>query len=108
MSEIDYHYAPEEWCLVQITNNDPHYRVFGSWRGGYITGDSWKLNSGITSVEEDEEFYYFKGYSGSVYRCHKERYGIRSPYNSGILATLPEHMSMMQEMPDVMNMDWII
>lgn len=35
------------------------------------------MNSGITSVEEDEEYYYFKGESGSVYKCWKDSEKIR-------------------------------
>ena len=37
-----------------------------------ISGDSWKVNSGITKCEYDDEFWYFYGYSGSVYKCHME------------------------------------
>lgn len=32
-------YSPEEWQIIKINGTDPHYRVFGSWRGGYTTGD---------------------------------------------------------------------
>ena len=78
-------YTPAEWCLVRI--NDDLVKVFGSWRGGYISGDSWRINSGIEKVEEDGDYWLFIGYSGSVYTCHKDAYRIKSPYNNGILAT---------------------
>ena len=78
-------YTPAEWCLVRI--NDDLVKVFGSWRGGYISGDSWRINSGIEKVEEDGDYWLFIGYSGSVYKCHKDGYTINSPYNNGILAT---------------------
>lgn len=105
-------YNPENWEIVKITGTDPHYRVFGSWRGGYASGDSWRMNSGITGVTEDEDYYYFKGHSGSVYQCHKGAYGRLGLYNEGVLESYCEksagHMQRMNEMPDIMNMDWII
>ena len=33
------------------------------------------MNSGITKVTKEEDFYLFEGYSGSVYKCHKDTYG---------------------------------
>ena len=103
-------YKPEEWVLVRITGTDPHYSVFGSWRGGYLHGDSWRMNSGVVAVEEDGDFYIFKGGSGSTYACHKEAYGIRSPYNSSILYEFcnnsADKMVALEEIPDIMNIDW--
>lgn len=105
-------YAPDGWVLVKITGTDPHYRVFGSWIGGYAQSDSWRLNSGITDVEEDDKYYYFKGFSGSCYKCNKSTYGELAMYNSGVINDYCNvsggTMSIIQEMPDIMNMDWII
>ena len=78
-------YEPEEWVLVQV--DEDLVKVFGSWRGGYISGDSWRMNSGIEKVEKDGDYWLFIGYSGSIYKCHKDGYTINSPYNNGILAT---------------------
>jgi hypothetical protein len=104
-------YYPDSWAIVKITGTDPHYRVFGSWSGGYLDGDSWKLNSGITDVTETETHYHFKGHSGSEYVCHKESYGVRSIHNIGVLTDLCErsggNAEYFKDMPDVMNMDWI-
>lgn len=79
----DREYIPDEWCLVRI--NDDLVKVFGSWRGGYVSGDNWRLNSGIENVKEEDDFYLFEGHSGSVYVCYKKNYGIRSLYNLGVL-----------------------
>jgi len=68
-------YFPDGWVLFKVTGNDPHYRVFGSWNSSYTTGSSWRINSGITKVTEDEDYYYFTGFSNSVYKCSKETYG---------------------------------
>jgi len=73
--------TPEHWVILRIPTEDnidiPYYKVFGGWRGGYIAGDRWKLNSGITKVEEDDDYFYFYGYSGSCYKCHKKGYGLK-------------------------------
>lgn len=105
-------YIPDSWRLVEITGTDPHYRVFASWSGGYLNGDSWRLNSGILSVEEDSEYYYFYGFSKSVYKCHKESYGISNVYSIGVLADLVSNsggnMHIVEDCPDVMNLNWKI
>lgn len=74
-------YTPYSWVVLKI---DDHYKVFASWKGGYTTGDSWKMNSGIKEVNEAEKWYDFIGYSGSCYRCRKGRYGMVS-YTHGVL-----------------------
>lgn len=68
-------YEPDFWCVIKINSNDTHYRVFGTWASSYATGPSWRMNSGITKVEEEDEYFLFHGSSGSIYHCHKEMYG---------------------------------
>lgn len=78
-------YNPDRWMVVSITNNaKTHYRVFGSWGGGYLNGDSWKLNSGITKATLVDGVYHFEGSSGSVYECRKRSYGATG-YTWGVL-----------------------
>jgi len=105
-------YTPDSWALVKINGADPHYRIFGSWSGGYLDGDSWRLNSGVTKVTEDETHYFFEGYSGSTYCCNKLSYGVKSPHNFGVLESYCEKskdtMEYFKEMPDIMSIDWII
>lgn len=80
-------YTPDGWMLLKVsgTNGNIHYRVFGSWSGGYLDGDSWRINSGITKVERDGTDYLFHGASGSVYRCRENSYGRITAYNHGVL-----------------------
>lgn len=102
-------YNPDKWLLIKIGGTDPHYRVFGSWSGGYLDGDSWRMNSGITRVEEDGDYYKFFGSSGSCYRCHKEMYGATA-YGWSVATGYvdDDRLTIMEEPDDVMNMDWII
>lgn len=70
-------YNPDKWVVVKITSPSypTVYKVFACWYGGYTGADSWKLNSGITSVSVDEYVYTFTGSSGSEYICDLDCYG---------------------------------
>ena len=105
-------YNPDRWVLIKIGGINPHYRVFGCWSGGYLDGDSWRMNSGIVRVEEDEENYRFYGSSGSCYVCGKYGYGYTF-YGYRIAKSYEdkggELFRIIEEEPkDIMNMDWII
>lgn len=86
-------YYPDRWMIVKIIEHHAydktHYRVFGTWGGSYLGGQSWKMNSGIVSVEEDNTHFYFNGASGSVYACHKKAYGAFS-YGLSVLHNMAE------------------
>jgi hypothetical protein len=69
-------YIPDHWIILKVNTSTPHYRVLGGWSGSYIYGDSWRLNSGITSHKFDDNYWYFYGSSGSCYECHVDRYGL--------------------------------
>ena len=78
MDSVDY--FPDKWVLLKLSYNDPeedHYRIFCSWAGGYLTGDSWRINSGITKVDKTDDYYDIHSNTGSVYRCLKDYYGTR-------------------------------
>lgn len=102
---------PDNWVIIKLSGDDPHYRVLAGWSGGFTTGDSWKLNSGITSVDEDGHFYYFYGSSGSCYQCDDKAYGLRMN-NVGVWNQLKElqgdKVELMDEDTDWLSIDWII
>lgn len=106
-----FEYTCDNWVVIKMKDDDPHYRLLVGTSGGYLDGDSWRMNSGITEVNETDEYYYFKGSSGSEYRCRKESYMLRMN-NAGTWARLQElhgdKVEMMPEDTDWMNMDWII
>lgn len=79
-------YNPDRWVMLKFTSEKDTnvYKVLAGWGGSYMYGASWKLNSGVTEVEEDGDYYLFHGYSGSVYRCHKRSYGLTS-LTAGVL-----------------------
>ena len=104
-------YNPDNWVVIKMDGDDPHYRVLAGWSGGYLDGDSWKINSGIARVEDAGDRYKFYGSSGSCYSCGKESYCIRMN-NAHIWAQLQElhgdKVKMLDEDTDWMNTDWII
>jgi hypothetical protein len=65
-------YYPDRWLIIKMPEC---YKVFAVWSGGYTTGDTWRMNSGIAKVEEFDEYYLFHGHSGSIYNCYKNGYG---------------------------------
>ncbi len=90
---------PDNWILLEIDNgkDKKYHKVLAGWSGGYLDGDSWKLNSGIEKVEENMEGYYdFIGSSGSVYRCHKNQEMVRMNIG-GVLSSL------LKEYPDIIK-----
>jgi len=85
-------YNPDNWVMVKFNHNgDIIYKILASWYGGFARGDSWKLNSGVTRIEEDGQCYLFHGSSGSVYRCHKGAYGM-SAYTMSILSNFQKQV----------------
>ena len=78
--------TPDKWIILkmQYPNKKVIYKLHATWVGSYIHGDAWSLNSGIMQVKDSDPYWDFTGYSGSIYRCHKEMQGC-SAYTSGIL-----------------------
>ena len=81
-------YTPDTWVVLEFTDpsmTTPVRKVFAGWYGGYTQGDSWQLNSGIAKVRQDNGYYEFDGYSGSVYCCKQADYR-----TSGFMQTVLE------------------
>lgn len=72
-------YTPDRWVITKVTiNDDVSYRVMGSWYGGYLGANSWRLSSGITDYKDLGDIYSFHNVSGSTYDCHKSATGMSS------------------------------
>lgn len=68
-------YNPDAWVVVELSGTDvpkTYHRILAGWYGGYLNGDSWKMNSGITKIVKHENYYEVHGDSGSVYNCPKQ------------------------------------
>jgi hypothetical protein len=70
---------PDSWVVLKIEDGDRYfYKVLAGFRGSYLYGNSWRLNSGIIGVGDSEVCWKFYGESGSCYYCNKEGYGVTS------------------------------
>ena len=107
--EIKMKYIPDNWVVIKTPQC---YKVLAGWSGGYLDADEWRLNSGITGchMEKDGDYYFFNGSSGSVYRCHKDSYGLRTN-NAYIFDSFQnkvgeKHFVLMPEDTNWLEMDW--
>ena len=99
---------PDRWVVLKITTEtDVIYKVLAGWSGGYLYGDSWRLNSGINIVFERKDQVDFYGNSGSLYVCQKGAYGLRMStagiYND-IVSRFGDKVEMMPEDTDWKNL----
>ena len=67
-------YTPDSWTpiLIESAVHGKIYKILAGWYGGFAGSDSWKLSSGIESIEEkltEEGTRYFvmPQSSGSTY-----------------------------------------
>lgn len=82
-------HTPSNWVILKIEYaGNIIYKILGEWSGGYSTGESWQLNSGIVGMDENDNYYSFHGFSGSTYECRKNKYGIHGAYVQGVLSNL--------------------
>jgi hypothetical protein len=102
-------YNPDNWVVLKMVYKDKtFYKLLAGWSGGYLNGDSWKLNSGIEKVELDNDRYKFYGSSDSVYSCHKDGYGLRMStvdIYSTMKKTYPDQVEMLEDC-DWLQMEW--
>lgn len=96
-------YTPDKWIILKIKGpKETLFKVLAGWSGSYLEGQSWKINSGISKVSMDGNYYLFEGYSGSVYKCHKNSYGTNM-ISSGVLANLlsdPQTKDLVEVIPE--------
>ena len=66
-------YTPDGWQILKLAfpGKAVYYRILAGWGGGYTQGQSWKLSSGITGIQETDDCYVIINASGSVYNCRK-------------------------------------
>ena len=107
-------YTPDNWVVLKIKEGKldrGFYKVLAGWSGGYLSGDAWRMNSGITEVKQDGDYYEFYGSSGSCYRCHKDTYRLTMA-NNGVYNALEKNeefegqITLMPEDTNWMEIEW--
>lgn len=79
-------YNPDRWVIL---DTGICIKVFGTWLGGFTSGDAWRLSSGTLDITEDRENWVVPQHSGSEYILYKNNEGT-SGYTGGILASFLE------------------
>ncbi len=66
-------YTPDSWVIVKIQYEkyETIYKVLAGSSGSYLYGASWKLSSGIVTLEDKGEYYESLQDSGSTYVLYK-------------------------------------
>lgn len=95
-------YTPDNWVIIKTKDT---YKVLAGWSGGYLTPDNWKINSGIVSVTEDKDNYYFVGHSKSIYRCRKHSYCLRK-HTIDVWESIKYRAELLPENTDWVNFEW--
>ena len=103
-------YTPHNWVVLKITySQETLYKVLGGWSGGYLDGDSWRMNSGINLAFEHKEHIDFYGHSGSCYHCHRGSYRLTMA-TAGVYNQLKERfgdaVELMPEDTNWMEIEW--
>lgn len=82
-------YYPDKWLIIEINDreNAPLHKVFGTWSGSYLYGDSWRMNSGIVGVHSKGGHITIAGNSGSHYIVSDKNYGA-TVYGANIISDL--------------------
>jgi hypothetical protein len=66
---------PDVWVIVELAGNkvpETYHRVLAGWYGGFASGDSWQLSSGVERIVKNDKVYEIYNTSGSIYRCHED------------------------------------
>src|SRR6185503_426947 len=101
-------YIPDRWVLLEISN-DGHvtHKVFGTWFGGYVDGESWRLNSGITRVHRTKnKGFAVEGYSGSEYQIRESNYGTTG-YTGGVVEGFVAQSSAIRLLKEKEALEWL-
>lgn len=101
-------YTPDRWVIVKIqaVGHESYYRILAGWAGGYTSGDSWKLSSGIEKSFDRGDHYEIPNSSGSIYFCYKRAYGL-SAYTASIYSNFKANSEKEGILLDIVDKDFI-
>lgn len=90
-------YKPDYYVILKIQEKykDVLYKLFSTWVGGYLGNDQWRINSGIESIQLQDNQYIFYGMSSSIYKCNKDTYNT-SNYTKSVLDNILENINSMK------------
>ncbi len=90
-------FFPDGWVILHIHGEGPdneqldNYRVAACWQGGYTTGESYQINSGILRFTKTPTHYTFSGVSGSEYVCSVDTHGKINSILMSVISNLQQN-----------------
>jgi len=86
-------YDVEGWVILKYTvcNEKVYYRIFASWRGDYLNGDSWRLSSGseeLPQLSSCGKLWLWPQMSGSCYELPINEEDGYTSYTGAILSSI--------------------
>ncbi|MFY8274493.1 hypothetical protein AAEU32_10255 [Pseudoalteromonas sp. SSDWG2] len=82
-------HKPHGWVILKFTSKEKvYFKIFASWRGGYLDGDSWRLSSGSRippEISECGNYWIWLQESGSTYQLPFLGEGGTSVYTENVL-----------------------
>ena len=83
---------PQGWVILKFSSpTDTFYKIFSSWRGGYLDGDSWRLRSGsinLPTLSECGNYWVWEQESGSCYHLSINGEDGYSHFTAQVLANI--------------------
>jgi len=78
-------YSPSAYRVILIDAPEGQLiKLFASWSGGYLDGDSYRINSGTDMIFGSDGHWFFQGFSGSIYKLRKDSTGHLNSYTCGV------------------------
>jgi len=85
-------HKPHGWVILKFTSKEEvYFKIFASWRGGYLDGDSWRLSSGSRippEISECGNYWVWLQESGSSYHLTVKGEDGYSLYTGQILSNI--------------------
>ena len=101
-------HTPDTWVIIKLVQDDGKvlHRVLGGWSESYLYGSSWRINSGITRVEQDVDMYHIHVRSGFVYHFQNNMQRLtmaRAPTFAAIVDKLGEDRAMIVDVSTLLE-----
>lgn len=83
----------EGWVILKyiVGSDGTYYKVFASWGGGYISGDSWRLSSGseeFPTLSPCGKHWLWPQLSGTIYKLPVNGESRLTSYNKEVLESI--------------------
>ncbi|MBA6416939.1 hypothetical protein H4J50_13020 [Colwellia sp. 6M3] len=106
-------YKPDGLVILKFTpaNEKHYYKIFGSWRGGYLNGGAWRLSSGSEEppvLSKCGLFWIWEQYSGSCYELTVNEEDGHTYYTGNVLSRMIDKSSPSEVLIEKVKLDTLL